>query len=126
MYVPVFEQLVSQREVPLDGDPLYGKILNIGSEEGSPILKFTTGRHLTLNEPSESYLKEIAAGIRETYPQRVRGKIDLTKIQRLSSRGLNLQWKDGLPVLRRLPYKIALFTGCQDSHHLLKRALIGF
>jgi hypothetical protein len=95
MYVPVFEQLVSQREVPLDGDPLYGKILNIGSEEGSPILTFTTGRHLTLNEPSESYLKEIAAGIRETYPQMsddditeyllqadgVRGKIDLAKIR---------------------------------------------
>jgi hypothetical protein len=125
MYVPVFEQLVSQREVPLDGDPLYGKILNIGSEEGSPILTFTTGRHLTLNEPSESYLKEIAAGIRETYPQmsddditeyllqadRVRGKIDLTKIQRLGSRGLNLQWKDRLPVPRRLPYKIAVFAG---------------
>ena len=95
MYVPVFEQLVSQREVPLDGDPLYGKILNIGSEEGSPILTFTTDRHLTLNEPSESYLKEIAAGIRETYPQMsddditeyllqadgVRGKIDLAKMR---------------------------------------------
>jgi hypothetical protein len=93
-YVPPFEQLVSQQELPLDGDPLYGKILNIGSEEGSPILTFTTGRHVTLNEPSESYLKEIAAGIRETYPQMsddditeyllqadgVRGKIDLAKI----------------------------------------------
>ncbi len=66
-YVPAFEQLVRQRELPLDDDPLYGKILNIGSEEGHPILTFTTGRHLTLNEPSESYLKEIAAGIGETY-----------------------------------------------------------
>lgn len=94
-YVPVFEQLVSQREVPLDGDPLYGKILNIGSEQGSPILTFTTGRHLPLNEPSESYLKEIAAGVRETYPEMsddditeyllqadgVRGKIDFAKIK---------------------------------------------
>jgi hypothetical protein len=94
-YVPPFEQLVSQREVPLNGDPLYGKILNIGSQGGSPILTFTTGRDLTLNEPSESYLKEIAAGIRETYAQMsddditeyllqadgVRGKIDLAKIR---------------------------------------------
>jgi hypothetical protein len=94
-YVPPFEQLVSQPELPLDDDPLYGKILNIGSEEGRPILTFTTGRCLTLNEPSENYLKEIAAGIKETYPQMgddnitqyllradgVRGKIDLAKIK---------------------------------------------
>jgi hypothetical protein len=93
-YVPVFEQLVSQRELPLEGDPLYGKILNIGSEEARPILTFTTGR-LTLNEPSENYLQEIAGGIKETYPQMsddditeyllqadgVRGKIDLTRIK---------------------------------------------
>ena len=94
-YVPAFEQLVSQRELSLVGDPLYGKILNIGFEEARPILTFTTGRRLTLNEPSENYLKEIAAGIKETYPQMsndniteyllradgVHGKIDLTKIK---------------------------------------------
>ena len=64
-YVPVFEQLVSQRELPLDGDPLYGKILNIGSEEARPILTFTTGRRLTLNEPSETtYRKSRSWGVR--------------------------------------------------------------
>jgi hypothetical protein len=94
-YVPVFEQLVGRRESPLDDDPLYGKILNIGSKEGRPILTFTTARRLTLNEPSENYLKVIASGIKETYSGMsdddivaylyraagIRGNIDLAKIR---------------------------------------------
>jgi hypothetical protein len=94
-FVPVFEQLVGRRESPLDDNPLYGKILNIGSKEERPILTFTTARRLTLNEPSENYLKVIASGIKETYPQMsdddivaylygtagIRGNIDLAKIR---------------------------------------------
>ena len=94
-YVPIFEELVSRQELTVDDNSLYGRILNIGSEEACPILTFTTDRHLTLNLPNENYLKEIAAGIKETYPQMsnddiseyllradgVRGRIDLTDIK---------------------------------------------
>jgi hypothetical protein len=96
-FVPAFKKLVSQSQSILPGRPWYGKILNIGSEGGWPILTFTTARTdlLNPNAPAEEYLKVIASGIKETYPQMgnddiaeylaqadgVRGKIDLTKIK---------------------------------------------
>jgi hypothetical protein len=81
----------------LNGNPYYGKLLNIGSEGRYPILTFTTARsdlqHATA--PSEQYVKVIASGIKETYPEMrdddiaeylsgadgLRGKIDLAKIK---------------------------------------------
>ena len=96
-FVPAFEHLVSQRESLLNDDPWYGKLLNIGSEGGCPILTFTTARTdlLNPNAPAEQYVKVIASGIKETYPQMsdddivaylnkaagIRGNIDLAKIR---------------------------------------------
>ena len=96
-FVPTFEQLVSRRESFLHGNPCYGKLLNIGSEGGYPILTFTTARsdlqYATM--PGEQYVKVIASGIKEIYHQMadddiaeylsradgVRGKINLAKIK---------------------------------------------
>jgi hypothetical protein len=96
-FVPAFNQLVSQPQSILPGNPWYGKLLNIGSEGGWPILTFTTARTdlLNPNAPAEQYVKVIASGIKETYPQMsdddivsylyraagIRGNIDLAKIR---------------------------------------------
>jgi hypothetical protein len=96
-FVPAFNQLVSQPQSILPGNPWYGKLLNIGSEEGCPILTFTTARTdlPNPNAPGEQYVKVIASGIKETYPRMsdsdvvnyllqadgVRGLIDPTTIQ---------------------------------------------
>jgi hypothetical protein len=96
-FVPAFNQLVSQSQCILPGNPWYGKLLNIGSEGGCPILTFTTARTelQNPNAPAEQYVKVIASGIKETYPQMsdvdivaylyraagIRGNIDLAKIR---------------------------------------------
>jgi hypothetical protein len=69
-FVPAFNQLVSQSQSILPCNPWYGKLLNIGSEGGWPILTFTTERPdlLNPNAPAEQYVKVIASGIKETYP----------------------------------------------------------
>jgi hypothetical protein len=99
-FVPAFNQLVSQPQSILPGDPWYGKLLNMGSEGGWPILTFTTaGADLQHppTAPSEQYVKVIASGIKETYPEMsdddivaylyraagIRGNIDLAKISDL-------------------------------------------
>jgi hypothetical protein len=46
-FVPAFNQLVSQPQSILPGDPWYGKLLNMGSEGGWPTLTFTTARTMT-------------------------------------------------------------------------------
>lgn len=77
-FVPSFEQLVRDREHLLPGNSWYGKLLNIGTEEGYPILTFTTARTDLLpnpNAPSEQYLKTIASGIKETYPEMTNDEI---------------------------------------------------
>jgi hypothetical protein len=96
--IPAFNQLVGQREFRLSGNPWYGKLLNIGSEGGYPVLTFTTARaelQAASSPPSEQYVKVIASGIKETYPEMsdddiveyllradgLRGKIDPLKIQ---------------------------------------------
>jgi len=70
-FVPAFNQLVSQSQSILPGNPLYGKLLNIGSAGGCPILTFTTARIdlFNPNAPAEQYVKVVASGIKETYPQ---------------------------------------------------------
>ncbi len=69
-FVPPFEQLRKNGQWVLPGNPLYGGLLNIGSESGHPVLTFTTARtDLRPNAPSENYVKIIAAGIKETYPR---------------------------------------------------------
>jgi hypothetical protein len=97
-FVPAFNQLVSQLQCILPGNPWHGKLLNIGSEGGWPILTFTTARadlQHPPTAPSEQYVKVIASGIKETYPQKsdddigaylhkaagIRGNIDLAKIR---------------------------------------------
>jgi hypothetical protein len=96
-FVPAFNQLVSQLRCILPGNPWYGKLLNIGSEGGWPILTFTTSRTDLQNPsaPAEQYVKVIASGIKRTYPQMsdddivaylyraagIRGNIDLAKIR---------------------------------------------
>lgn len=92
------ELLVGQREFRLSGNPWYGKLLNIGSEGGYPVLTFTTARaDLQANSrpPSEQYVKVIASGIKERHSKMsnddiveyvlradgLRGKIDPSKIQ---------------------------------------------
>lgn len=96
-FVPAFNQLVSQLQSILPSNPWYGKLLNIGSEGGYPILTFTTARTDILpnpNAPSKQYVKMIASGIKETYPQMsdddivsylsradgVRSQVDLPKV----------------------------------------------
>jgi hypothetical protein len=96
--IPAFDQLVGQREFRLSGNPWYGRLLNIGSEGGYPVLTFTTARadlQANPSPPCEQYVKVIASGIKETYPKMsnddiveyllraegLRGKIDPPKIQ---------------------------------------------
>jgi hypothetical protein len=96
-FVPAFNQLVSQLRCILPGNHWYGKLLNIGSEGGCPILTFTTARTdlLNPNAPAEQYVKVIASGIKETYSGMsdddivaylyraagIHGNIDLAKIR---------------------------------------------
>jgi hypothetical protein len=96
-FVPAFNQLVSQSQSILSDKLWYGKLLNIGLEGGCPILTFTTSRIDLLNPsaPAEQYVKVIASGIKETYPQMsdddiveylyaaagILGNIDLAKIR---------------------------------------------
>jgi len=49
----------------------YGRILNLGSKDGHPILTFTAvgpDRDINPAEPCREYLQTIARGIRETFP----------------------------------------------------------
>ena len=72
LYVPRFQQLVQQRESVLPDKPWYGKLLNVGTEGGHPIVTFTTpitDLRPNPNDPSEEYLNTIASGLRETYPK---------------------------------------------------------
>jgi len=55
----------------LPANPWYGRLLNIGSEGGYPILTFTTARadlQANPNPPNQQYVKVMASGIKETYP----------------------------------------------------------
>jgi hypothetical protein len=95
--VPDFQQLVSQKQMPLGNNLWYGKLLNVGSEGGYPILTFTTNRSdlKQPTAPSEQYIKVIASGIKETYPHMsdddvaayllradgLRGQVDQPKIR---------------------------------------------
>ncbi|HEY3935892.1 MAG TPA: hypothetical protein VGL97_00555 [Bryobacteraceae bacterium] len=66
--VPPFSDLSTAGELLLEDNPLYGRLVRIGEEEGWPILTFTTAQSLVIGPPSEAYVKVIAAGLRETYP----------------------------------------------------------
>jgi hypothetical protein len=71
-FVPTFEELVSQRELSTQDNGWYGRILNIGSEGGYPILTITTARtdiRPNPNAPSATYVKIMASGLTETYPR---------------------------------------------------------
>lgn len=96
-FVPPFEQLQRKGQWILPGNPLYGGLLNIGSEGRHPVLTFTTAwTNLRPNSPSENYVKVIASGIKETYPRAtnreiamyllaadgIRGNLDPVQIER--------------------------------------------
>lgn len=70
LFVPPFDQLSRKGQWVLPGNPLYGGLLNIGSEGGHPVLTFTTARNdLRASAPSENYVKVIVSGLKETYPR---------------------------------------------------------
>jgi hypothetical protein len=49
----------------------YGKLLNLGTEDGYPILTFTAvgpDAEIKTAAPSREYLQTITRGIRETFP----------------------------------------------------------
>jgi len=56
---------------PADSKCSYGLILNLGTDEGHPILTFTAvgaGAEMTPRAPSREYIQFIARGIQETFP----------------------------------------------------------
>jgi hypothetical protein len=65
--VPSFGELVRGKEFVLPGNPLYGKLLHLGSTDGWPLLTFTSARDLVVSAPNRGYIECIAAGLRETY-----------------------------------------------------------
>ena len=67
-FVPAFEELLAIPEFILPGNPLYGKLLHVGDDGGSPILTFSTALDLPIAPPSAAYIKVIASGLKETYP----------------------------------------------------------
>ncbi len=62
-----WEQVVDQGEKDLL-DSLYGRVVYLGKRDGFPVFTFTTSRKLGANiSPSESYLKMLINGIKETH-----------------------------------------------------------
>ena len=68
--IPRFEQLASESERLLPGVKTYRRLLLLGKQGGYSILTFTTDENDAppIAPPSESYVKIIVAGIKETYP----------------------------------------------------------
>ena len=67
-FVPSFEELNGIHEFRLPSNPLYGLLLRVDTQNGAPIITFTTARNLISGPPSEAYVKIIVAGLRETNP----------------------------------------------------------
>ena len=87
-FVPEFDRLVGEPESILRDEPLYGRLLNVGSEEGYPILTFTTARTgLEERAPSFEYLRTIATGLQETHPGITAGAIASYLLQADGIRG---------------------------------------
>jgi hypothetical protein len=66
--LPLPEQLTCREETLLPQAGRYSRLLFLGNAPEGAIFTFT-GTHDDLNAPSENYVKVIAAGIRETYPE---------------------------------------------------------
>ena len=67
--IPPFEQLISQSTLLLPNINMYGRLLYIGREGEYPIFTFTNAKDdLQPRAPSETYVKIIVSGIKETYP----------------------------------------------------------
>jgi hypothetical protein len=68
--LPSFERLVSEDEQVLRVNGWYQRLLPVGEKDGYPIFTFTSAKHdLRNNPPGEAYIKTIASGLKETYPQ---------------------------------------------------------
>ena len=68
--LPSMADLVAHAAFDLPGNGYYGRLLHIGDQAEGPIFTFTTARQdLAPNAPSESYIKTIVVGLKETYPE---------------------------------------------------------
>jgi hypothetical protein len=57
--VPAFDDLASADQWQIHGVRLYGCLIKIGTQDGHPILTFTTTRDdFTVGPPSEAYIKD--------------------------------------------------------------------
>ncbi len=74
-FVPTYEELIQKPAFVLSGEPLYGSLLRVGTEEKCPVFTFTTTHLLKSAAPSEAYLKVIIAGLKETYPKMTHAEI---------------------------------------------------
>jgi len=69
MIVPPYADLANANEWQIERVRLYGSLIKIGTQDGHPILTFTTtSDDFVVGAPSEAYIKMIAAGLLETYP----------------------------------------------------------
>jgi hypothetical protein len=67
--LPPFPKLVTSSHTLLAEAGLYGDLVLLDNGQTGVIFTFTTSRaNLQSNAPSEAYVRVIAAGIRETYP----------------------------------------------------------
>jgi hypothetical protein len=74
-FIPSFEELTRNDESDLPGNRLYGHLVRVGEHGGWPVITFTTSRVQSINAPSKPYIKVIAAGIKETYPEMTSAQI---------------------------------------------------
>ena len=66
---PSFQEIVQGECWSLPNIRLYGSLLKLGNDHGHPVLTFTVTREdFQINPPSEPYIKLLAAGLKETYP----------------------------------------------------------
>jgi hypothetical protein len=63
-----FEEVIQQGSLVFMKTTWYGQLIYLGDQEGSSIFTFTSDLDITpSNKPSQSYLKTIIEGIKETY-----------------------------------------------------------
>lgn len=74
-FIPAFEELGKRKEITLPGRRLYSKLLYVQDDNGYPVLTLTTDQKLEVGSPSAAYVRVIAAGLLETYPNMTSSEI---------------------------------------------------